>query len=201
MKRVPYQSKRRPIRAQRGLALILSLLLLVVLSIIGVSVMQSTLMEERMAGNTKDRAIAFQAAEAALRDAEACIRADPDGKFNPLWEEFIPALGSCSGGICRSAPGTPKWPSLISDDNAWTNATLQFGAKTAVGSLTGVASQPRYLIEYQGCQPPGAGLDQSPGAQVDVSYLITASATGASAQTRVFLQSLVEHRTACFPRN
>lgn len=55
---------------QRGAALIISLIFLLLMTLIGVSSMQSTTLQERMAGNTRDRNLAFQAAEAGLRAGE-----------------------------------------------------------------------------------------------------------------------------------
>ena len=55
---------------QRGAVLIVSLILLLVMTIIGVFAMRGTTMEERMAGNMRDRSMAFEAGESALRDAE-----------------------------------------------------------------------------------------------------------------------------------
>ena len=64
------------IRTQRGVVLIISLIFLLVLTLMGVAAMQGTTMQERMAGNSQDRNVAFQAAEAALRDAEGYISND-----------------------------------------------------------------------------------------------------------------------------
>jgi len=58
---------------QQGAVLITALMLLVVLTLLGLAGMQSTILEERMAGNYRDRQIAFEAAEAALRVGEARI--------------------------------------------------------------------------------------------------------------------------------
>jgi type IV pilus assembly protein PilX len=55
---------------QQGAILVTSLLLLLVLTVIGVSVMQMTRMQERMAGNSRDMNLAFQGAESALRAGE-----------------------------------------------------------------------------------------------------------------------------------
>jgi type IV pilus assembly protein PilX len=60
---------------QNGAALITGLLILVVLSILGVTTMQSSLLQERMAGNMEQRDIAFEMAEAGLRDGEAWLNA------------------------------------------------------------------------------------------------------------------------------
>jgi type IV pilus assembly protein PilX len=56
---------------QRGIALIIGLIILAVLSLIGVAAFSVSTQEERMAGNSRDRIRAFEAAEAALRDCES----------------------------------------------------------------------------------------------------------------------------------
>lgn len=55
---------------QRGASLLISLIFLVIMAMLGVTLANVTNLEERMAGNTRDRDLALQAAEAALRDAE-----------------------------------------------------------------------------------------------------------------------------------
>ncbi|MCX7100437.1 MAG: PilX N-terminal domain-containing pilus assembly protein, partial [Methylobacter sp.] len=54
---------------QSGAVLIISLIMLLLLTLIGTTAMQTSTLEEKMAGNLRDRDIAFQAAESALRDA------------------------------------------------------------------------------------------------------------------------------------
>jgi type IV pilus assembly protein PilX len=54
---------------QRGAVLIVSLILLVVLTLLGVSVMNVTQLEERMASNSQEVAQAFQSAETGLSQA------------------------------------------------------------------------------------------------------------------------------------
>jgi type IV pilus assembly protein PilX len=58
---------------QRGISLIVILLLLLVMTLIGLAVLRTTLLQERMSANLRDRSLSFQAAEAALRDAEEFI--------------------------------------------------------------------------------------------------------------------------------
>ena len=58
-------------KQQTGSALIVSLSILLILTILGVSAMRTASLEERMAGNSRDSQMAFEAAEAALRAAEA----------------------------------------------------------------------------------------------------------------------------------
>ena len=58
---------------QRGSALIIALVFLLVMTLIGVTAMQGTSQQESMAGNMRDRNLAFQAAEAALRAGETWL--------------------------------------------------------------------------------------------------------------------------------
>ncbi|HSH29209.1 MAG TPA: PilX N-terminal domain-containing pilus assembly protein [Thiohalobacter sp.] len=106
-----------PMQRQRGAALIVSLLLLLIMTLLGVSAMQTTTLQERMAGNTRDRAVALQAAEYALRDAETVIDGLSDtGTFtgtNGLYGETdaapdpgAPATWSTGGNITVTTSGT-----------------------------------------------------------------------------------------------
>ena len=52
---------------QRGVALFISLVLLLILTIIGISAVQTTSLEMRMTRNQYDATLAFQAAESARR--------------------------------------------------------------------------------------------------------------------------------------
>src|SRR5262245_19384474 len=67
-------SASRAARLQRGAALVTSLLLLLVLTIIGVTTMQMSRMQERMSGNSRDVNVAFQGAEAGVRSGESYLR-------------------------------------------------------------------------------------------------------------------------------
>ncbi|HHJ38290.1 MAG: hypothetical protein AXA67_13855 [Methylothermaceae bacteria B42] len=53
----PFPNERR----QQGAVLIVSLLLLLVMTLLGVTAMQSNMLEEKMAGNFWSRNLAFQA--------------------------------------------------------------------------------------------------------------------------------------------
>ncbi len=55
---------------QKGIVLVVTLILLLTMTLVGVTAMRATTMDERMTGNFHDRNLSFQAAEAALRLAE-----------------------------------------------------------------------------------------------------------------------------------
>ena len=53
---------------QRGAVLVVGLIFLAMLSLMGVAAYSVATQEEKMAGNTRDKLRAFEAAEASLRD-------------------------------------------------------------------------------------------------------------------------------------
>jgi type IV pilus assembly protein PilX len=70
-----------PGRRQNGVVLVISLLMLLVLTLIGLAATRSTALEERMTANQNDTEVAFQAAEAALRDGEGQLSAAAQPDF------------------------------------------------------------------------------------------------------------------------
>lgn len=72
-------------RAQRGAVLLIALIMLLLLTVIGISSMRSTSLQERMAGNLRDESHALQAAEAAMRQGEAAVKA----KSVSHWQDYV----------------------------------------------------------------------------------------------------------------
>ncbi|WP_439859700.1 pilus assembly PilX family protein [Pseudomonas sp. MBLB4136] len=92
------------IRSQQGAVLIIALVMLLLLTIIGLSSMRGTSLQESMAGNMRDNNVALQAAEAALRDGENIVNSKfLNGTLNTL--EAAPQTGSYS-----SFPGVSSNP-------------------------------------------------------------------------------------------
>ncbi len=127
---------------QNGAVLVVALIFLLILTILGVSSMRSTVLEEKMAGNMRDQSLAFQAAEAALRDGEA----------------FINTLASTGGFKCQEKTGTgSSFPGCsyngqfitgtnlndILEQDPWNSTN---GYVTASSTINGVSVQPRYFI-------------------------------------------------------
>lgn len=112
-------------RRQQGISLLVVLLLLVVMSVLGVAVLRSSALQERMSANLRDRSLATQAVEAALDVARANLDAATK------WRTTVPTAADCaSDGIC---------PSYTDEGSAgWRNGP----------TLRGVATQ--YWIEYLG---------------------------------------------------
>src|SRR5262249_39147003 len=104
-------------QTQRGISLVVVLLFLVMLSILGTTAIQTSSLEEKMTGNERDRQIAFEAAEGALRDAEREI-------FQSLGPTS-PFDSACDNGLCTpSTTAVPAWDAVD-----WFSATpREYGA-------------------------------------------------------------------------
>ena len=113
---------------QLGAALATSLLMLLILTLIGVSGMQGTILQERMASNTRDRSISFQAAESAIRDAEAFLNT-------------IVTTGGFNGtaGLFADTQATPDFLAA----STWSSGATSVEASAVSGSATA----PRYFIK------------------------------------------------------
>ena len=165
---------------QQGIVLFISLVLLLVLTIAGVSAVQTTTLEERMARNSHDSLIAFQAAEAALRQAENWMDANVVGTA-----VFDPAGAA---GMWTAAE--------FGEDDRWTDdAVWSSGQTVAVPvNMPDVAAQPRYLIEWLATvqRSENSVMIQSSYSslfdRIEV-FRITARGVGGSANSQVFLQS------------
>jgi type IV pilus assembly protein PilX len=113
------------------MSLLVVLILLVVMSILGVAVMRSSSMQERMAANLRDRSLATQAAEAALAAGQTALNGV--AKFRTT----APTATDCTSlGVCPSFTSTAA-------------ATWQTGP--TVGGANGVPQTTTdYWIEYLG---------------------------------------------------
>lgn len=174
----------RPPRRPRGMVLVIVMLLLVVALIGGLTAMNTATLEERVAANIRDRHVAFQAAESALRDAETTIATHSD--FDPLRASAF--SGTCPSGRCASTAASPLWSGFTDADWA-SGKTRAYGASTGATALSGVAAPPRFVIEYQGTVYPIV-----PGQPCEGIFLITARARGTTTGSEVMLQSTYRHR-------
>lgn len=164
------------VQAQRGAALVISLILLSIMTLLALAVLRTTLLDERMSGGLYDRSLAFQAAEAALREAEAVIAGGPPA---------FPASG-CAAGLCmpidRAAnPDAPdRW--MDTSFTGWTQAA---------DLADGRSVRPEYFVEQMGPAPNWPGCDQEVPMHASCMtprFRITARSTQAG-RSSVILQS------------
>ena len=142
-------------RHQRGVILIVGLILLFLVTLVGLSGMRDTLLQERMAGNSRDRDMARQSAEAGLRNAESTL-----ASVTAPWTTDAPAVGHwVMDGNQSAAPSSlprrnsggaqvseydfwTKDPSLGGYD--WDNNSTSF---TSINSNNTYSKPPQIVIE------------------------------------------------------
>ena len=163
----------------KGSTLIISLLFLMVTTLIATGVWRLAMQQESMTGSERDYQIAFEAAEAALRDAEldyfnVCAKYVPQGSplpCNPRQKPIvglqavgsdsggdIPADGSCSsGGLClgkfQMHGGTKVYegkPDMTVVDGT---ATPSLGMRVIYGQFTRDPNDPSEKIANVAQQP------------------------------------------------
>lgn len=171
---------------QDGSVLIVSLLFLLVLTLIGITSMQGTSLEEKMAGNTRGGTLAFQAAEAALRDGETWVMAID------LYDPPTP-VDTCSTAPCDL--WNPNKPESYPETKAmkwWQDTAREYGA-AGTQEFTALATDPRFLVEYLSYDPDGSIVDANDRArQIGPHfYRVTAAGFGPQGTTQRVLQSTV----------
>jgi len=174
-----------------GSALVIALVILMVMTLIGITSMNTSILEEKMAGSMANRNFGFQAAESALRHGEAWIAGrtvlpdvSNDGSTG-IWD------------IKAADPDTTNniawWDESTRGASWWTSTAAPAVVPIATSSsdaewIAGVASQPAYVIEEL---PPvkeslevGKTVDDS-----DIYLQVTARGVGGTASSVVMLQT------------
>jgi type IV pilus assembly protein PilX len=186
---------------QRGAALIIALLMLIVLLMLGIGAMHISLLSEKMSRNQRDRQIAWQAAEAALLDAEYDIGNPASPRYLLFANPQLAAMAICSRngaapGLCRPAANAQRavWRKMGRADDApdiiygrYSGRILQ----TGIGVLP--AYPPHYLIELL---PPDAGQSSASKSGKGRRYRISALGFGPDRDTQVMLQTIYRRQIA-----
>ncbi len=166
-----------PAKRQRGAVMVVSLILLLVISLIAVSSMSGTVLEEKMAGNSLDRNLAFQATESTLREGEIAIEGFASlGGFNGTSGKFA---------LNQAEPGATS-------DTTWSDATQHIVASENYGAY----APPRYFLKHfttvigtEGALNMSGYGDNKGSGDVTV-FKVTARGTGGSADSaEVILRS------------
>ena len=118
--------------SQRGVALVVALILLLVITLVGLAAVRGTIMQQKMGSNMLDRQVAFQNAEAAMRAATATIGTTPAN---------IARNCQAASAVCLANPftdtGLPAGSIHDVDTGQYTKGAL-------------AASQPQFVIENMG---------------------------------------------------
>jgi type IV pilus assembly protein PilX len=173
---------------QQGVALIVAMVFLMLLTIIGITAMSTSSLQEKMAGNVQDKHVAFQAAESALRAGEAYLAIT-----NPL-----PPFDGTVSGLYQPEPGgsVPKW-----DSADWSACGTPPTGIVCLAGVAKVKTQPKYIIEELGSYTGGSSTASGTSLRIgheppqDTSgsqmlYRVTARGTGGTDAALAQVQSV-----------
>ena len=161
---------------QAGVTLVVSLVLLIAMTLLSVTSIQTTRTEVAMAGNLREAGLTFNAAEAGLRFAESFVK---DSISTTVYAD--PTIG-----LYAEAAEDPDY----SDYTIWT------ASQDAAFSLAYVAEDPKFIIRYLGDRSQNefakiniAGYGSAQLGITVSNFRITARGTGQSGNARRFVQS------------
>ncbi len=177
----------------QGIVLILTLVILLSLSVLSVIGMQTMILQETMAGNMRNRSLAFQAADSALRGAEGVIQA-------------AITAGGVAAAYAAGTPGdatlavTEAFPNLFVDAN-WAGRAAYAGNGGAFNTLVTagqLAAVPQFMARYLGQMPidlsqrplTAPSANNPPPVSLYDTFEIVSRGSGGTANARVLLQSM-----------
>ncbi|MEX2490003.1 MAG: pilus assembly protein [Pseudomonadales bacterium] len=138
------------IQRQSGVALFMSLVMLLILTLLGLSSVQTTTLQERMSRNARDTNLAFQAAEAAVKEAEVVLEGTTslipyeDNNNEGRYYSVPPPDGN--GKVDLLPCSINATPCFDWENDGWSEGPRGF--KVVDNSIDGVSEQPRYMIEF-----------------------------------------------------
>lgn len=175
-------------KIQQGSVLMVSLVLLLILTVAGLTSIRLTSLEEKMTGNFRNEQLAFHSAEVGVLEAENYV-ANTSFALSSFSSNCSNGLcfdgaNSSDVGTCSANPVSP-WE----DESIWTDSSKH---RTTTIALAGISASAKYIVEFR-CYIPkeSEGPDPDPASATDWAqfYRITVLATGGSTDARVMLQT------------
>jgi len=170
-------------KRQTGASLIVSLMLLIVLTLLGLSGMQSTIMQERMSSNVRDKGMAFQAAESAIRGGEDWVKSadtntlrDPDGT-------------TCSSPPCDIIT-LNEYASMTAETFGWWQTNARAFIFPSSTSNSTPAADPHFIVEFHSRVDQGYSLDPGDTTLRPHLYRITAMGVGSTTTAEAMIETL-----------
>ena len=188
---------------QNGNVLVVTLVLLLVFTMLGLASIGDVSLNERIATNYRDKNVSFQAAEAALKEGEE--KAFELAAIHQ-WENFQSSCtgddcftSTCNKGLCFNGSFDSSGDcitqslsiELWEDPSTWTATDV---AAVSTQSFSLLSEPPKYIIEFMCFIPADPDNNPNPTTSypgVDWSYMyrITAYSVGEAGSSKVAVQS------------
>jgi type IV pilus assembly protein PilX len=180
------ESKRFSIRPQGGMVLVTSLLLLIVVTLLAVGMFRSFGLDEKIAGNVREKQRALGAAETAEQYAESWLAAGNGS----LGVNCTGLVGANVGQVCSNLLLTPTQVPYTAGVTYVPTVTAAMTQSTSGGQGTYYA-YPTFYIAYLGATANGSiyqidaagyGGSVDTAAVVEATYLVTSGVKDLGAQ-------------------
>lgn len=181
-------SQNKLFKKQNGAVLMVSLMFLLIMTILGVSSIQTTVLEEKMAGNNNDYNRAFQASEAGLRAAENWLQ-NRSAKPAPV-SNGSTGLWVLNALYDSTNDDYSEWWSQLDTHAKW-GAVANIKQYTAI---SGVQTPPYYITEENSYIKDNLNVGQQADNTGRNLYRLTSRGTGGNDLTRVLLQTTYSKR-------
>jgi type IV pilus assembly protein PilX len=164
---------------QQGATLAVTLLMLLIITLLGISAIQVTHMQEKMTANLQDKELSFHAAESALAAGETWILAQA---AEP------PVTTTCSAFPCVQTAFQNF--NVVGQSSTW----WQSNSANYNTQLDNVATTPRYIIEFLQFVPDTPVVGTTSSTTGVYYYQVTARGSGGSNDSFTILQTTVARR-------
>lgn len=162
-------------RYQQGATLLTALMILLIMTLLTLNGVNSTILDNKISSNLRDRDLSFQAAEITLKEAEGYIH-----NTYPL-----PIFNGDNGLL----PYEPSSARDLADDGVWESVSH---ADVTLPATLHISSTPEYVIEQLPFTGNNGGTLEAGLAIESAYYRATAKSTGATGNATVVLQSVIK---------
>lgn len=129
---------------ERGTALVFALVMLLLLTLLGITAVTTSSLQEKMAGNMRDQYMAQQAGDSILRDGQSLVISQttkptpscPPDSVARIWDS------DCLPGSVSATSSANWWRTAT--DTWWLNPTYAFTSSVATGQTF---QEPRFVVE------------------------------------------------------
>jgi type IV pilus assembly protein PilX len=178
------QTERKPVSPQSGMVLVTALLLLIVVTLLAVGMFRSFGLDEKIAGNVREKQRALSAAETAEQFAEYWLANGNGGTGVPCTAFVVSTVGQVCSNVLTTPTQVP-WAAGVTYIPAVGTNTMNI---TTTGP-TYYAGTPTFYISFLGAAGNGLGN----------IYQIDAAGYGGSADTVAVVEAtyIVQQSTSC----
>ncbi|MBL4773455.1 MAG: hypothetical protein JKX98_07600 [Alcanivoracaceae bacterium] len=176
-------------KQQDGATLVVGLILLLIMTLIGVTAIKSTALEEKMAGGLRNKVLAEGGVESALREAESF-----------LWNRFLTANGGVLVSDEAATFGVYSWeaPDAVAfrESTEWIDLGSIHDHDFSDSGSASLAKNPRYVIEEMNSEARGPGqFDREGTAGYLRIFRITARSVSGDGKIIAMAESVFSART------